>query len=232
MESKPKARILVVDEQADTRLATSALLEGAGYEVLAASTPEEVQAACAGESFAVAVLDPGLSGGAGRALLQQLQVPPLSLVPALCFSSTAPGDLAGELSERLDAFLPKSAPPALLAAQVGALLRLRAEREAAATAVEQAQAAQHDLQQVLEALPLPVAIAHDVACRRVTVNPAGAEVFGVSADTNVSYVAPEGVQPCRFFQAGVELTPESMPLQRAMRRGSRGVGHGTRGGSQ
>ncbi len=125
MELGRTGRILVVDDQAASREATTSVLQRAGYQTLEATNEDELAACCACEPFALAVLDPGLPEGLGRALLERLTAPPLSRVPALCLSATYPEaeDGSPDWQARLDAFLPKPVPPAVLLAQVAALLK-------------------------------------------------------------------------------------------------------------
>jgi PAS domain S-box-containing protein len=104
-----------------------------------------------------------------------------------------------------------------------ALEELQASTEELEVAVEELQVSQDQLQHeqarlraVLDALPVSVAIARDADCRVIALNPAGAELYGVAAATNVSALAPPIDRiPVRHFAGGRELRPWELPMQRA-----------------
>jgi PAS domain S-box-containing protein len=104
-----------------------------------------------------------------------------------------------------------------------ALEELQASTEELEVANEELQVSQDQLQHeqarlraVLDALPMSVAIAHDADCRVITMNPAGAEFYGVAAATNVSALAPPKDRiPVRHFAWGRELRAHELPMQRA-----------------
>jgi len=68
-----KARIMVVDDEADIRLVVRACLERAGYEVSEASSAAALRQSFAAPAPDVVVLDLQLSDGDGLALLPELK---------------------------------------------------------------------------------------------------------------------------------------------------------------
>ncbi len=77
-----------------------------------------------------------------------------------------------------------------------------------------------ELETVLEAVPVPVLIAHDVACRRITGNRAASEQLRVAAGENFSLSAASGERPAfRQMQNGVEIPADTLPMQRAAATG-------------
>jgi len=70
---------------------------------------------------------------------------------------------------------------------------------------------------LMEALPVGVAVAHDPEFRLVTLNPAGAGMYGAKPGENISVSRPAGEGP-RFghYQEGRLLEPRELPLRRAV----------------
>lgn len=73
-----------------------------------------------------------------------------------------------------------------------------------------------ELQTVLDTLPIPVLMAHDAQCAKVTTNRAGWEHFGVPPGSNISLANP---QPFHFRRGKVELSGEQLPLPLAIASG-------------
>ena len=97
----------------------------------------------------------------------------------------------------------------------------RRRAEAAVREIEaQERARTKELETVLEAMPVPVFIAHDAQCRRMTGNRAAYEQIRVPAGTNFSKNAPPEEQPTfRLMQDGVEIPAELLPMQQAAATG-------------
>ncbi len=77
-----------------------------------------------------------------------------------------------------------------------------------------------ELETVLEVTPVPVFIAHDTECRRITGNRAAYEQLRVRAGKNFSKSAPPEEQPgFRLMQDGVEIPPYRLPMQQAAATG-------------
>jgi PAS domain S-box-containing protein len=77
-----------------------------------------------------------------------------------------------------------------------------------------------ELETVLEAVPVPVCIAHDAECRRMTGNRAAYEHLRVPAGKNFSKSAAPEEQPAfRLMQDGVEIPPDLLPMQQAATTG-------------
>jgi PAS domain S-box-containing protein len=77
-----------------------------------------------------------------------------------------------------------------------------------------------ELETVLEAVPVAVCIAHDPACQRMTGNLAAYREMRVEPGTNLSMSGPLESRPSfRLLRDGVELAPESLPIQQAIATG-------------
>lgn len=76
-----------------------------------------------------------------------------------------------------------------------------------------------ELQTVLDAVPAVVFIAHDPECRVITANRAGYELLRLPPSINASKSATPDERPANFrvLQAGIELQPDELPVQRAAR---------------
>jgi len=98
------------------------------------------------------------------------------------------------------------------------------ERKQAEEALRESEARERarvkELETVLEAVPVPVFIAHDADCRRITGNRAAYQQLRVPAGKNFSKSAPPDEQPrFRLLQGGVETPANSLPMQQAAATG-------------
>ncbi len=78
-----------------------------------------------------------------------------------------------------------------------------------------------ELQTLLNLAPVGIAIAHDPACRRITVNPTFARILGVPEGANASATAPPGERVSyRVCRNGREVPGEAMPMEVAAATGA------------
>ena len=108
--------------------------------------------------------------------------------------------------------------------RVVCVLRDITERKRAEEALQESEARERarakELETVLEAVPVPVCIAHDAECRRMTGNRAAYEHLRVPAGKNFSKsAAPEERPAFRLMQDGVEIPPDLLPMQQAAATG-------------
>jgi DNA-binding response OmpR family regulator len=122
------ACICVVDDDASLRQAMACLLEAEGYRVVLFDSGESLLAAPGADAIDAAVLDVGLGGMDGFALLARLRALPAwndPPVPVLMFSGQADGAMrARALRCGALALLGKPVDPDLLIGHIGAALRL------------------------------------------------------------------------------------------------------------
>jgi PAS domain S-box-containing protein len=77
-----------------------------------------------------------------------------------------------------------------------------------------------ELETILDAVPIPVRIAHDAGCQRMTGNRAAYEQARVAPGRNVSSSGPAGERPnYLLMEDGVWVEPESLPMQQAAATG-------------
>jgi CheY-like chemotaxis protein len=75
------------------------------------------------------------------------------------------------------------------------------------------------LQAILEAAPVPIAIAHDPACRFITANRALSTLLGVPVEVNISLAPPPGQRPgYRIQRHGRDIPIHDLPMQLAIAR--------------
>jgi PAS domain S-box-containing protein len=77
-----------------------------------------------------------------------------------------------------------------------------------------------ELETILDAVPVPVLIAHDADCRRMTGNRAAYEHLRVAPGRNLSLSAPSEERPAfRQVKDGVEIPADLLPMQEAVATG-------------
>jgi formate hydrogenlyase transcriptional activator len=97
--------------------------------------------------------------------------------------------------------------------------RKKAE-EAIRTSEAQERARARELEAVLEAVPVPVLIARDAACQRITSNLAGCKQMRMRPGKNFSKTGPIADEiPFRLSENGIEVSPELLPMQQAAATG-------------
>jgi PAS domain S-box-containing protein len=127
MQSCGPLRILLVEDDADTRVATAELMEVLGYRVEAVGSAEEALAAAEMQAFDVLFTDLGLPGMQGDVLAHRLRErhAQLHIIFASGYGSDAPGQTRDSLGVRV---LPK---PYRLDELQAMLVACKADRDAA-----------------------------------------------------------------------------------------------------
>ena len=73
------------------------------------------------------------------------------------------------------------------------------------------------LQAIIARAPIPIAIAHDPACRFISANAALASLLGMPAEANISLTPPPGQkEPYRIQRNGRDIPPDELPMQYAI----------------
>jgi PAS domain S-box-containing protein len=79
----------------------------------------------------------------------------------------------------------------------------------------------HELETLLELMPIGIAIAKDPNCRNITTNPACADMLGLAYGVNASLSSGESQRPRSFcvMRDGVELSADELPMHRCVATG-------------
>jgi signal transduction histidine kinase len=102
---------------------------------------------------------------------------------------------------------------------IGLGIALLAGRLAQARADVQRRAREFDT--LFRLTPVGIGIASDPECRKISVNPAFAEMLRIDTRANASLSAPAAERPTFVVEkSGIRLPPEDLPLQRAARLGA------------
>jgi PAS domain S-box-containing protein len=73
------------------------------------------------------------------------------------------------------------------------------------------------LQAIIDRAPIPIAIAHDPACRFIFANRALASLIGLAQNANISLTPPVGERPqYRIQRDGKDVPPDELPMQYAI----------------
>jgi PAS domain S-box-containing protein len=79
----------------------------------------------------------------------------------------------------------------------------------------------HELQTILDAVPVGIAIAEDAACQSISANGFAQSMLAVPADANVSATGAQAkTLPYRQLRNGKEIPGEDLPMQQAARQGA------------
>jgi signal transduction histidine kinase len=75
----------------------------------------------------------------------------------------------------------------------------------------------HSLHALIDQAPVPIAIAHDPACRTITANQALAALLRLPSTANISLTPPPGESPpYRIQRDGCDIPPDELPMQYAI----------------
>ncbi len=121
-----RARILIVDDEADNRRMYGDLLEAEGYSVRRAASADEAFALAIAAPPDLVLSDVSMPGGDGISLLGRLRAEKRTARVAVILMSGVrlePDDQAEGLEQGADDYLPKPVSPVLLRAKISAVLR-------------------------------------------------------------------------------------------------------------
>jgi signal transduction histidine kinase/DNA-binding response OmpR family regulator len=216
MAASPCPRILVIDDEPDTRANLSDILGLDNYEVETAGTMKEALDRRDWSRFTAIILDRKLPDGSAEELLPRLR----QLAPQVAvIIFTGYGDLEGAIAAiRLGAadYILKPINAELLRKRLAGVV----ERKHSAEEILRLNTAlQHrvtELETLLDVVPVGIAIAQDVLCTHIRLNPAFARLVGISESANLSIADPAHKRPSYQMCRGGKPLPESeWPLQKA-----------------
>src|SRR6516165_2649722 len=206
MAALPPMRVLVVDDDPDTRANLCDILELDDYAVETAGTAAEALDRNDWPDLSAVLLDRRLPDGTAEELLPQLRrLAPDAAIMIVTGYADLQGAIAALRQGAADYILKPINPEALRAS----LARI-AERRRAAEEIDRLnqdlERRVTELQTLLEVIPVGIAIALDPACRAIRVNRALARLLRVPPDGNASLSAPAPERPTfKAWRDGREL---------------------------
>jgi len=228
-------RVLVVDDDADTRLNLTDILELDGYQVTTADSIAALLSRSDWECFLAIILDRRLPDGMAEDLLPQLK----SLAPeAAIIIVTGYSDLQGAIAALRQGaadYILKPINPDLIRSRLAGLAERRRAAEEIRRLDTHLQRRVEEMQTLLDVIPIGIAITDDPACQRIRVNPALARLLRLVPDAKtedrkqkaetrkdpVTLSLPSAFcllpSAFRFQRSGVEVRAEELPLHRAAR---------------
>ena len=129
----------------------------------------------------------------------------------------------GEYRWILDIGTPRFAPDGEFLGYLGSCIDITDRKVAEAEVIKLNQSLNrqvHELQTLLDVIPIGIGIAHDPDCRTIRVNRSFAKHLGISTQDNASLSAPEAERPSfKVYRNGREMTTEELPMQYAATHG-------------
>jgi signal transduction histidine kinase/FixJ family two-component response regulator len=212
--------VLVVDDDADTRANLCDILELDDYQVETAGSAAEALARNSWASLVAILLDRRLPDGNAEDLLPQLR----HLAPrAAVLVVTGYHDLEGAIAALRQGAADYILKPINSEALRASLARL-AEQRRTAEEIERLnkdlKQHVHELQTLLDVIPIGIAIAQDPACRNIRINPSFARLIHVEPQARLSLGDLHGPWPdLKVYRDGKELPRHELPLLQAARDG-------------
>jgi signal transduction histidine kinase len=210
-------RILLADDSVDMREYIRRLLAAQGYAVEAVADGDAALAAARRDPPALILSDVMMPGLDGLGLVGALRrEPALRELPVMLLSARAGEEARVEgLDGGADDYVSKPFSARELLARVRANLRL-ADIRREADAIRREQAAR--LEAVVNTVPTAVWFTYDSAAERIFGNAYAARLLRMRPGANMSLTAPSHERPgYAAFRNGWKITPDDLPLQRAMR---------------
>jgi two-component system, LuxR family, sensor kinase FixL len=178
MAEANRFRVLVIDDDLDTRSNLTDILEIDGYQVATAGSIADTLSRTDLASFIAIVLDRRLPDGSGEELLPRLK----ELAPeAAVIIVTGYSDLAGAIAairEGAADYILKPVNPELIRSRLTGLAERRRAAEEIVRLNTDLQRRVDELQTLLDVIPIGIAIAADPECCRIRLNPSLAALCG------------------------------------------------------
>lgn len=213
-------QILVVEDDADTRLNLSDILELDGYLAEFATTAAEAIQPREWEKFSAILLDRKLPDGNAEELLPRLRLlaPHASIMVVTGFADLDGAILA--LRHGAEDYLLKPINPDLLRASLTRVAERRRARQEIDRLNSDLQRRVKELETLFNVIPIGIGLARDAECRHIRANPPLARVLGIDVDANASMSASSGERPnVRVMNDNRELSADELPMQLAARHG-------------
>jgi signal transduction histidine kinase len=217
---RPAGRVLVIDDDADTRANLTDVLGLDDYGVETAGTVREALGSRDWSQLLAIVLDRRLPDGTAEEVLPRLR----RLAPeAAIIIVTGYADLEGAIAairQGAADYLLKPINADLLRSRLAGIAEHKRATEEIARLNKDLQHRVTELQTLLDVIPIGIGIALDPQCQQIQVNRAFAQLLRLAPGTNASLSAPVPERPpYRICQNGREVPAAELPLQVAAARG-------------
>lgn len=213
-----RLRILVIEDDADTRLNLCDILELDGHLVDTAATATEALARSDWEEISAILLDRKLPDGSAQELLPRLRelAPQASIMVVTGFADLDGAILA--LRHGAEDYLLKPINPDLLRASLMRIAERGRARQEIIRLNNDLQRRVNEMQALFNVIPVGIGIAEDAECRHIRANPPLARVLGIDVQANASLSAKPDERPnIRVLKDEHELKAEELPMQLAAR---------------
>ncbi len=215
-------RVLIVEDDEDTRANIADILELDGYDCDGAGTLAESLRQLREQQYFAVVLDRKLPDGRATESLPRIRAlaPDVAIIVV-----TGYADLDGAivaLREGASDYILKPINAAALRASLARICEEQAVARELTGLNRQLSRREAELETILNIFPsdFAIAIADDASCEVIHVNESFARILGVPPDVNASLgVDVPGRPPIKVYSAGRELTASEMPVQRAAEQG-------------
>jgi two-component system sensor kinase FixL len=216
MAAPSPLHVLVIDDDADTRANLGDILELDDYRVETAATAAEALDRKDWSRFAAILLDRKLPDGSADELLPRLK----QLAPgAAILIVTGYADLEGAITairQGAADYIVKPINADLIRSRLAGI----AERKRAEVVIDQLnkdlQHRIHELQTLLDVIPIGIAIASDPQCHQIRLNPSFAKLLGLVPEGQAARSVPLPERPpFKMYRNGREVTIEEFPMRQA-----------------
>jgi DNA-binding response OmpR family regulator len=216
----PSLRVLVIDDDADTRANLGDILDLDGYQVDPAGTIAEALDRTNWSQYAAIVLDRKLPDGSAEDVLPRLkQLAPGAAVIIVTGYSDLEGAIAA-IREGAADYILKPINPDLIRSRLAGIAERRRAAEEILRLNKDLQHRVTELQTLLDVIPIGIAIALDRECTSIRVNASFARLLRLPANANASLSASAPERPTyKVLRNGKELPAGEQPMQLAAARG-------------
>lgn len=213
MTADIQPRVLVVDDDEDTRSNLEDILSLDGYKVETAGSMAQALARERWCDFLAIILDRRLPDGDAERMLPKLK----RLAPdAAVVIVTGYADLEGAIAairQGASDYILKPINPDLLRSRLASIRERRRAAEEIARLNVDLRRRVTELQTLLDVIPIGIAIAHDAHGEFVVANPALARLLRAEPGANISASRPGSQRPpFKVCRQGRELAAEELPM--------------------
>ncbi len=221
MADRALIRVLVVDDDEDTRANLCDILELDGYVVEMAGSAAEALHRQSWSDLTAILLDRKLPDGNAEELLPRLKLlAPHSAILIITGYSDLEGAIAAIRGGASD-YLVKPVNAELIRSRLAGIVEHKRAEQEIVRLNKDLERRLAELQTLLDVIPIGIALAEDPACRTIRVNPSFARMLRLPPGANASTSVPPPEQPLyTVHRNGHELSAAEQPMQLAAAHGT------------